>query len=242
MAGNEISRIKKRDIETISSQHSELSPARNRIGERVVASTGGTFAAGLLGAIGYSFVGPENVNEAAMLLSVVTMGSAGGMVALARTKASEFNHWLKNYAGLAQTPKAKGLWKTFLPFGRTVFPYAYQVEGKMQKSQDLMDIRYHVNHKVNTIPVVFTVKHEEAGVMLYHKPIVNPMNSWDKLFFEETGYSINEKRSDTVEYYKRMNDPTKAEILSARIAKSVNHIRNVETPLWVEEIASKDIR
>lgn len=241
MADNEVARINNKDIALVQHQHSEVVPIHIGLGEKILASGVGSVVIALAGSTAYGLGIIPELDTTALLVAAGTFGSAGGLTAAARANTIEFNYWLKKHAGLSSVPKTKGLWKTFLPFGRKLFPYVYQVEGVAPKRDALRDIRYSANHPINNIPVTYTIKNEADGLKVYHQPIINPMDKWDQLFLEETGSSINESRNDTVEFYKKVKDPTKAEILSARIAKSVNHIRNVETPLWVEEIASKQL-
>lgn len=238
MSGNEVAKLPSREIELIKDAGLEevvvYEPAP--AGMTFLYTVGGT----TFGALATSFI-----TQLHGLPEVWTMTSILGIplfaIPMLKRATSEAREELAEDGSLNDIPKLPGFWKSFIPFGRHFSRNVYQFEASRPKPKSLQDIRYPHNHEINQITETFFVNHEKNGIKLYRRESSHPMDKWDELYFAETGVSINSSRSEAAEYYKRVLDPTITEILTARAAKKINKMRKMETPMWIDEIASKRI-
>lgn len=238
MTGKEIARIKTKEIQLEGIQPSNFLDTQSvdiiKMPTAIVSGATGLGFAGFLASL--IFV-PDQLDLIFTLMSMVFGGTAGASVNAA-LRAEIMEEKMSKMGILGHDRKAKGMWKTFLPFGHKLFPYAYRITGTKAKPKSLQDIRYSATNKVNVLPVNYILKRVNGGVAVYSELLPHPMDNWDKLYFDETGRNINESRPASEKYYKLLENPSRTEIATARISRNVNNFKNKETPLWLDEMAN----
>lgn len=146
---------------------------------------------------------------------------------------------LQNNRTYAVLPK--GINKTLLPFGKRLFPAEFRVESIQEKSEESINRSFSRKDPRNLTSRSYVVKTVNGKMRYCELPSNDPLESWDKLFKQETGEFIDSYRAGKSLMYRKIENPNKAEVTAAKVKTAVDKVLNKETPIWIEEVAKKTL-
>lgn len=178
---------------------------------------------------------------------ILTGGIATGVIGAASViiHASNQEHELKkalNRNGKSATPLPRGLWKSLIPFGHKFFPMEFRVESTVPKADQSKNMALSEDDPRNQRQVSYIVKKGKGGIKVYEVTSPDPMESWDSLFVQETGYTIDRFRPEAAGIYRQLESPNIIDVAAAKVKVALDAGQGRKSPLWLKNLASRPLK
>ena len=136
----------------------------------------------------------------------------------------------------------KGSVKTMIPFvGKRLFPVEFRVESLEPRIPESINRSLQSQDPRNMVTRAYIVKTVKGKVQIAPTNSMDPMESWDKLFKQETGKVIDEFRPNSKYIYDKLESKKILDIATAKIRVSLDKGQGKDSPVWVQELASKPL-
>lgn len=174
-------------------------------------------------------------------------GIATGIIAV----ASSIVHSLTQKGDVAKalrsqgellTPLPRGTWKSMIPFGHKIFPLEFRVETVKTKSPQSVNLSLSADDPRNQKKVSYIVKKGKGGIKIYEMTPTDPMESWDALFVQETGKTIDRFRPEARSIYRQLDSNNALDIAGAKLRVALDKGQGKKSPIWVQNLASRPFR
>lgn len=169
-------------------------------------------------------------------LALATVTSMTGKRDRLRWKLAQISNNRNSYIEMPE-----GINKSMLPLVDRIFPVEFRIESVQPRAEESLNRSLSKNDPRNMITRFYIVKTVRGKTKYHELPSNDPMESWDKLFAQETGGYIDAHRPGQAHIYRKMERATKTEITAAKLKVTLDKTLNRETPIWIEEVARKSI-
>lgn len=177
------------------------------------------------------------------MLGGVIAGSAAVLSLLTATWGN--SERLKNVLGRMDkgfVSLPKGSAKTMIPFvGKRLFPVEFRIEAMDSRIPESINRSLPSQDPRNMVSRGYIVKTVKGKVKVAPTNSLDPMESWDKLFKQETGKVIDEFRPNSKYIYDKLESKKILDIATAKIRVSLDKGQGKDSPVWVQELASKPL-
>lgn len=136
----------------------------------------------------------------------------------------------------------KGSAKTMIPFiGKRLFPMEFRMETMEPRIPESINRSLQSKDPRNMVSRAYIVKTVKGKVKIAPANSMDAMESWDKLFKQETGKVIDEFRPNSKYIYDKLESKKILDIATAKIRVSLDKGQGKDSPVWVQELASKPL-
>lgn len=144
--------------------------------------------------------------------------------------------------GKVLTPLPAGSWKSLIPFGHKIFPMEFRVEAIKPKAVQSLNMSLSADDVRNQQKVSYIVKKGKGGIKVYELTPTDPMESWDALFVQEIGQTIDRFRPEATSIYRKLESAKTIDIANAKLQVALDRGQGKKTPLWVQNLASRSFK
>jgi hypothetical protein len=136
----------------------------------------------------------------------------------------------------------KGSGKTMIPFlGKRIFPMEFRIESMEPRIPESINRSLQSQDPRNMVSRAYIVKTVKGKVKVAPANSMDAMESWDKLFKQETGKVIDEFRPNSKYIYDKLESRKILDIASAKIRVTLDKGQGKDTPVWIQELASEKL-
>lgn len=195
-------------------------------------------------------VGANGAFGAAMVLAggeLVLGGITAGAVALVSGLTATWGNSERLKYKLGQMNPAfkalpKGSTKTMIPLvGKRLFPMEFRIESMEPRISESINRSLDSQDPRNMVSRAYIVKTVKGKVKVAPVNSTDPMESWDKLFKQETGKVIDEFRPNSKYIYDKLESRKILDIASAKIRVTLDKGQGKDTPVWIQELADQKL-
>lgn len=240
MTNSEIVRVDINDV-NVGFHHAEIIPTDIDIMDKSTITVMATSFMVSLGSI-TSWLLFGHTDAFIMAGSGLLFGTIGGMAVIADLKADSVVTKLQHQGYAVSSQYRKKLRKSFLPFNKSERSNAYQIKSKPTTQQIVKTYINSGKREINLDPITYTVHRVKDGIKVYHPIVVNPMDSWDKLYFAETGMGIKDIRTPVEDAFEDAEKPFYHEVMIAKLRMKLHAKRKYDAPILLEEMSKTKIQ